>query len=216
MPLITNTVVYSSQEILLIREKLDSGTFSHSDWSDDSLLPIRSKIRSFYRAQQIGTCAYCKGDISLTSAGNAHVEHIAPKALYFNFMFEPRNLCVVCADCNVIKRNQEVVNEIPDTLSRGVSQYPRSSGAFKIVHPHFDDYDDHILIKGRIYIDKSVKGAFTISACKLNRYYHEFDFNNEFVDDVELIKEMTGFIESRSIFQKAQILNRLRDMLFNL
>ncbi|MCG6400682.1 HNH endonuclease [Vibrio fluvialis] len=216
MPLINNVINYEPQDNALIREKFDSGTFSHSDWSADELMPLRSKIRAFYRSEQLGVCAYCKSDVSLTSAGNAHIEHIAPKSLHLDFIFEPKNLCVVCADCNTIKRNQEVINEVPDTFSRSVTLYPRSSGAFKIVHPYFDDYDDHILIKGRIYIDKSDKGAFTISACKLNRYYHEFDIDDDFVDDEELVREMTEFLDARSSLKKAQILNRLRDMLFNL
>ena len=216
MPLINNSVCFSSQEDGLIREKLASKNFSHTDWSADELMPLRSKIRGFYRSEQVGVCAYCRGDVSLKSAGNAHIEHIAPKSLHLRFIFEPRNLCVVCSDCNSIKRDQEVLNEVPDTLSKSYSRYPRSSGAFKIVHPFFDDYDDHILIKGRIYIDKSAKGAFTISACKLNRYFHEFDVNDEFVDDEELIEKMNEFIEERSSLKKAYILNSLRDMLFNL
>lgn len=216
MPLINNVINYESLDNALIRGKFASGTFTHSDWGADDLMPLRSKIRAFYRSEQLGVCAYCKGDVSLTSAGNAHIEHIAPKSLYLDFIFEPKNLCVVCADCNTIKRNQEVFNRVPDTVFRGITQYPRSSSAFKIVHPYFDDYDDHILIMGRIYIDKSDKGAFTISACKLNRYYHEFNIDDDFVNDEELVKEMTEFIDAGNSLRKAQILNRIRDMLFNL
>lgn len=216
MPLINNAVEYDRAEKALIEDMLGSREFSHTDWSTDELMQIRSKIRAFYRAEQTGVCAYCKRDVSLTAAGNAHVEHIAPKSVHSKFIFEPKNLCVICADCNTIKRNQEVINEVPDTLSRQVSRYPRSSSAFKIVHPHYDEYDDHILIKGRIYIDISAKGIFTIGVCKLNRYFHEFNFDDDFVEDEDLIHEMNRFLEGRSSVQKTEALNRLRDMLFNL
>lgn len=216
MPLISNAIQYTSQEVDLVRKKLDSMGFSHSDWGSDELMLLRSNIRAFYRTEQAGVCAYCKGDVSLVSAGNAHIEHIAPKSLYLTFIFEPKNICVVCADCNTIKRNQEVLNEVPDTFSRVFVRYPRSPSAFKIVHPHFDDYDDHILVKGRIYIDKSLKGSFTIGVCKLNRYFHEFGVDDDFVDDDEIIAVMNSFMEGRSSSQKAHALNKLRDMIFNL
>ncbi|WOC25028.1 HNH endonuclease [Pseudoalteromonas sp. N1230-9] len=216
MPLINNTICFSGDDNALIEDKLRLATFSHLDWSANELMPIRSKIRNFYRDEQRGVCAYCKDDVSLRSASNAHVEHIAPKSLYLSFMFEPKNLCVICADCNEIKRNQEVMNEAVDTFSNNVKSYPRSSGAFKIVHPLFDNYDEHILKKGRVYIDRSTKGAFTIGVCKLNRYFHEFGVDDEFVNDEELVGQMNEYIGSQSTLQKAGILNRLRDILFNL
>ncbi|MEE1982781.1 HNH endonuclease [Shewanella xiamenensis] len=216
MPLINNTIFFSEDDKALIEEKRQLGTSSHLDWGANELMPIRSKIRNFYRTEQRGICAYCKSDVSLRSASNAHIEHIAPKSLYLSFMFEPKNLCVICADCNEIKRNQEVLNEVVDTFSGKVNRYPRSSSAFKIVHPLFDNYDEHILKKGRVYIDRSAKGAFTIGACKLNRYFHEFGVDDEFVNDEELVSQMNEYIGSQSTVQKAGILNRLRDMLFNL
>ncbi|NDV92875.1 hypothetical protein GTH32_17040 [Alteromonas sp. 345S023] len=215
MPLINNIIVFTEDENLTIEDKIQSDSFSHCDWGGEDLQPIRSRIRRFYRNEQYGVCAYCKENVSLRSANNAHVEHIAPKSLYARFMFEPKNLCVICADCNEIKRNQEVINGVTDTFASNVIRYPRSSRAFKIVHPLFDDYDEHILKKGRVYIDKSAKGAFTIGVCKLNRFFHEFDVDEEFVNDEEIVHQMNEYIDSNSAVQKAGILNRLRDILFN-
>ncbi|WP_333876665.1 HNH endonuclease [Methylobacter sp.] len=215
LPLINKKIVFCLQEQELITKKMGDHSFTHSDWGKDDLQTLRSSIRAFYRKEQVGICAYCKSDVSLVSASNAHIEHIVPKSIYPQFIFEPRNLCIVCSDCNTIKRNQEVFNEIPDTLAKKVVQYPRSSSAFKIVHPHFDVYDDHILKKGRIYIDLSSKGIFTIGACKLNRYFHEFGFDDDLVDDEELITVMNDFMNG-SFIQKAGALSRLRNMLFNM
>ena len=133
-------------------------------------------------------------------------------------MFEAKNLCVICADCNLIKRDQEVSNQIEDTLNNPErrSRYPRASSAFKIIHPHIDEYDEHIIHRGRIYIDRTDKGLFTISTCKLNRYFHQFGMDDESVNDVELREIMTSFLDSTSILEQARILNRLREILFSL
>jgi len=215
MPLIDNIVEFNDGYSQLINDKLADPEFEHTSWGDDELQGLRSAIRTFYRSEQVGICAYCNNDVSLVTAGNAHIEHIAPKSLYPNFIFEPKNLCVVCSDCNTIKRNQEVMDDIPDTLANDVIRYPRSSNAFKIVHPHFDDYETHIRKKGRIYIDRTPKGSFTIGACKLNRYFHQFGVDDEFIDDEELIGVMNNFMEGRNAIQKARALNQLRDMLFD-
>ena len=114
MPLIDNTISFNEIESQLITNKLSDSTFKHSDWGGDELQALRSTIRAFYRDEQVGVCAYCNNDVSLITAGNAHIEHIAPKSLYPNFIFEPKNLCIVCSDCNTIKRNQEVLEEVPD------------------------------------------------------------------------------------------------------
>jgi len=57
-----------------------------------------------------------------------------------------------------------------------------------IVHPHFDDYDDHIIKANRIYIDRTLKGHWTIGACALNRFYHTFGMCEELVEDLDLIQ----------------------------
>lgn len=216
MPLINKPVTCEAHHNTIIQRKKSSYGFNHSEWGCDELLEVRAHIRQHYRTEQRGVCAYCKNLISFQSASNAHVEHIAPKSLYLKFMFEPKNLCVVCADCNEIKRGQEVF-KAPDTLkplAQGVArqQYPRSSGAFLIVHPHFDNWDEHLMRFGHRYTDKSEKGAFTILTCKLNRYFHQnFGETEELVDDDVLERQMRAFIESKSSLDRARILESLRE-----
>lgn len=218
MPLINEPVSFSTEELAQIEQKVNSADYSHRNWSDDDLQSIRSKIRNHYREQQNGVCAFCKGPISLVSAQNAHVEHISPKSQRVDFMFEPKNLCVICADCNTIKRAQEVTNTEPQTIEslNERVQYPRASNSFKIVHPHIDEYDLHIIKKGLIYIDRSQKGHFTIGCCKLNRFFHQFEIDDSFVDDAQLNQMMTDYLESNSAIQKARILTELRNSLINM
>lgn len=215
MPLITNPVECEATHLEIVALTKARSDYSHRSWSNDDLLPVRSFIRAYYRNEQRGLCAYCKERISTQTADNAHVEHIVPKSLHLNFMFEEKNLCVICADCNVIKRNQETLNEVPDTLAARPAaaarrQYPRSSGAFLIVHPHFDNWDEHIQKFGVRYTDKTDKGIFTIKACKLNRYFHNnFDVDDEYLNDDELHQMMSDWMGAPSSLQKTMILSRL-------
>lgn len=208
---IATPVTFSKEMRQTIASKKASPTFTYLDWSVDDLQELRCCIRDYYRQAQRGTCAYCKKDVSLQAALNCHVEHIAPKSKYEDFMFEPKNLCVICADCNAIKREQEVLQEVPDTVVNGSlrKQYPRSGSAFKIVHPHFDDYDDHIEIFGLFYGDKTDKGHFTIGACKLNRKLRMFGWEAEY-DEADVAAAAAKYLETKDPIARARALLALK------
>jgi hypothetical protein len=217
MPIINNPAVCNADLLTIIREKLNDTAFTHQEWSCNELLPVRTFFRQHYRAEQNGLCAYCQNDISVRSANNAHVEHIAPKSIYRKFMFEAKNLCVICSDCNEIKSDKEVLNHYTDTVkplqgNASRSQYPRSTNAFFIVHPHYDEWDDHLIKFGHQYISKTNKGAFTIFVCNLNRYFHQkYNTIQEFVSDDDLIGKMKAFIEAGSSVQRTRILLDLKN-----
>lgn len=210
---IENVVVFAKEHKQLIDTELNQPEIDHRRWGSSELLDLRVFIRNHYRDEQTGYCAYCRKDVSLRSVMNCHVEHIAPKSIYPEFMFHEKNLCVACADCNEIKREQETMECCPDTIVDGSnrSQYPRSSKAFYIVHPHFDIYEEHILIHNGYYIDLTEKGHFTIGACMLNRRPRRFghiEYVPEATEDTELFQSMsdfvhcTGFVEKSRAFQK--------------
>lgn len=200
MPDIINAYKYTASEDLLIKAKISAPGFTHKNWSDDDLAGIRKSLRDHYRIEQTGVCCFCRNTVSLQSALNSHVEHIAPKSLYKDFMFNPKNLCVICTDCNEIKRNQEVFDKVPDTVTAGQTRrrYPYASSAFRIVHPHIDEYDDHILQVDKLYVDLTSKGHFTIGACGLNRFVHEFGWDQELINVPELMKMMSEFLSVTS------------------
>jgi uncharacterized protein (TIGR02646 family) len=208
---INNPISHSDIHAAIIEEKLGSDHFNYKQWSEDDLSEIRSAIRNHYRNEQNGLCAYCRNPISIHDALNCHVEHIAPKSKYPEFIFEPKNLCVICSDCNAIKRNQEVMRNEPDTIANGSNRkiYPRSSSAFFIVHPHFDDWDEHIQIFGKYYVDKSQKGHFTIGACVLNRHLRKFGWEPPLVNDEDMRNAMTRYLNVTDPVSKASALVQL-------
>jgi hypothetical protein len=211
---ISVAVAYTPALQVLIDSKTACPSFTHTDWSGDDLALLRQFIRDHYRDQQIGICSYCRGTVSVHSAANCHVEHIAPKSKYLDFIFEPKNLCVICADCNEIKRSQETLNDVPDTVVKGNSRkrYPRSSRAFKIVHPHFDNWDEHIEQFGGFYVDKSDKGHFTIGACRLNRRLREFGWEAEY-DDADVATAAQIYLDCQDPQKRQRALRSLKKKL---
>ncbi|WP_394201581.1 HNH endonuclease [Shewanella waksmanii] len=175
---IEQAVEFSKEQKKLIKDIVEDDNFTHDDWNKaekkDELQALRSHIRKHYRDKQLAKCSYCKKDISVQSAANCQVEHIAPKEKYKKYMFHPKNLCVACADCNAIKWKHDTVKSVKTGERK---KYPSSSGAFLLVHPHFDVYTDHIdIFSGRWYVDKTAKGHFTIGLCKLNQRSLEFGY----------------------------------------
>ena len=211
---INNQVVFSEEIQQQIDAKVAQEEFNYTKWGEADLQTVRSYIRNFYKNEQTGICAYCKGSVSLISALNCHVEHIVPKSLHFDFIFTPKNLCVICADCNTIKREQETLGVIPETLENAQAVlYPRTSNSFKIVHPHFDVYSEHILIKNGFYVDKSMKGHFTIGACKLNRRLHIFGY--EITEDERIDEMMFSYLDEKDHLEKNRIFNQLGQLINN-
>jgi hypothetical protein len=208
-------VSFDAAEAAQISAAMADPNFSVDWWGKDEFSGLRAVIRNHYRGQQRGRCAYCKNEVSIQDALNCHVEHIAPKSKYRAFLFEPKNLCVICSDCNTIKRNQEVIREEPDPVVNGLRRvrYPRASSAFLIVHPHFDTWDDHIQIFGRFYVDKTPKGHFTIGACMLNRHLRRFGWEPPLVDDAAMRDAMNIYLNAADPIAKSAALLRLMRLL---
>ncbi|MEX5495911.1 HNH endonuclease domain-containing protein [Pseudomonas asgharzadehiana] len=191
MPTINNAIQYSDSTLAKITQTTLEPGYNHTRWGDEDLEPVRCEIRDFYRREQRANCAYCREPIGLRAASNSPIEHIAPKSRYLQFMFEPKNLCVVCADCNENKRNREVI----DSLITGNPRlsYPKNSARYRIVHPHFDEYSDHIIKAKFLYLERTQKGGHTIYICNLNRFIRDFGVSQEFWSDLEILAERERF-----------------------
>ncbi|WP_241616916.1 HNH endonuclease [Rosenbergiella epipactidis] len=206
MPKINKAIDFSQASTILIKLKMNDPNFTHNNWGDDELIDIRNEIRDYHRKTQRLECVYCLEPISTRAAHAAPIEHIAPKSQYFNFIFEPKNLCVICPDCNEYKGKNEVFFE-PSIVNTNPKIYPRASSAFRIVHPHIDEYEEHIIKLNRIYIDRTKKGNFTIGICKLNRFYHLFGACDELIEDSSIM-ETNDLFFNKSIDDSNDIIKR--------
>lgn len=189
-----NEIIYSEEALVKIREKINSNDFCGAQWSDEDVNFIRKEIKDHYIKVQNHTCVYCKQVIKSNNGRLWDVEHIISRESTHEFMFEPKNLCVACPECN----NRKGANKV--TLSKARKRLPIKSTEYFIIHPHFDNYDDHIeaVKPGEFYISKTLKGEKTISMCGLNRFY-EFAGYNESV------------ISNNQILQYANMLSDIKD-----
>jgi hypothetical protein len=133
-------------------------------WSNDALGELRLRIKHFYVAEQHERCCYCDLEYPTHNGWVWSVEHVIAQTLRPSWIFEPRNLAAACHDCNGGKGTQEVRRN-PQTVN-----FPNQANRYKIVHPHFDEWDDHLRRLGPLYVGLNEKGSFTITCCNLFRF----------------------------------------------
>lgn len=162
--MISNSVVYSVASAALVSRYDEDPAKASTYWSDDEVSPVRKEIKAHYITEQQHLCCYCGLPDPSTHGLDWDVEHIVPRKLHPNFLFTPVNLGVACRECNASKSAKETLVDPAD------STYPATSEAFRVVHPHFDEWSDHILRDHLTYASFTEKGRWTIQECRLNRF----------------------------------------------
>jgi hypothetical protein len=209
--IISSPVVFSSDSQKII-DNYESKPEMHKPefWFDELISGIKSEAKYHYKIIQRYRCVYCTKKIPVDHSAVWDVEHIVARETAPHFMFIPRNLCVACKDCNGAKSNQNIL------VNKKRKTYPKSADAFLIVHPHFDDYENHIAIYlNNIYSPKSRKGQKTIEVCNLLRFsYEQVGWDSEIAktpDILEIASELLSEPEEEhdkllmEMLMKAQI-----------
>jgi uncharacterized protein (TIGR02646 family) len=178
---------------------------NHRYWEEDEVNPIRQIIKHHYEQEQGFRCCYCGIHLPTSHGRVWDAEHIVPKASHPQFLFEPKNLAVSCIDCNSSKLDTRIL------VNNAVVNYPRTSDAFIIVHPHFDNIDDHIAVSlGKFYIPKTVKGEKTILICRLTRYsYENLGWDSGLCDSEVLVDKYDEFISAGDAISQRRIIQEL-------
>ncbi|MEP2680289.1 MAG: HNH endonuclease [Sulfitobacter sp.] len=150
-------------------------------WGCEAAVTLRRAIKDFGIKSQNNTCCYCK-EINYSDSHKVwEVEHVLPLSDYVQFAFEPLNLAISCPDCNTAKSNKKVSN------TKAKKAVPTRSALYFIVHPHIDNYNEHIKKSGRFFYPKSKKGRKTIETCGLLRLAEKYvDWEN--LEEVERIE----------------------------
>ena len=146
-------------------KELEEGGLKAEDWDSEKkhIKSFKKNLRNDMYKKQNKLCAYCRIHVPIACVP-MHREHIVYKDEHPQWMFLPENLCIACPCCNEWKGTTEVLDN-PQTRT-----YPKTSNGFKIIHPLYDRYSDHIeLIGGILYKGKTKKGKFTINTCHLYR-----------------------------------------------
>ncbi|WP_179697240.1 hypothetical protein [Methylobacterium sp.] len=162
--MIANPVAYNSDQIRQINATLSDTELSASKWTDDKLDDIKAHIKQHYINEQKYRCCYCQQALLAHHGRVWDVEHIIPRSEKPKFMFHPKNLAVACVECNGSKSSIQVTD-------KDYVRFTEDGSKYKIVHPHLDQFEDHIEIEGEYtYHALSKKGSFTIYHCDLFRF----------------------------------------------
>jgi len=190
-------ICYTIEENNLIKSKLTEQSFNHNSWADDDFLPIKESIKKHYHKIQNGVCPYCKLQLNSFHGRNWDIEHIIPRSHGPNFMFEPLNLCMSCVGCNSEKSNKVV------TDSKAKVTYPIKPSQYRIIHPHFDNYEEHLLVieAGLFYYPLKPKGRKTVEVCGLTRFYEfaGFGSNAEVFIKIQSLAAAAEAVDSENI-----------------
>lgn len=131
---------------------------------DNATLALKNKISNYTILKQKNKCVYCEDLITF----GAQLDHIAPKQQYPDYCYEPKNLVTSCPICNMYIKNADdpIVVHNPQRYELNI---------FQIVHPYFNDPEQHIkYINGdRVILDTnhcSTIGKATITMFKLDSY----------------------------------------------
>ncbi len=141
-------------------------------WQEAAVAPFKTAAKTYYIDAQLKLCCYCRREILTQNQRVWDLEHILPRAVFPRYMFEPQNLAISCTDCNLAKGDKNAANQLK------YKNFPKKSVNYQIIHPHFDNFDDHItVIATLLYIPRngSLKGKKTIELCNLMRFADTFD-----------------------------------------
>lgn len=145
-------------------------------WGDGQLIhELKGYIRDSLEESQGLFCAYCGGELDLTSV--AQIEHIAPKGpeRYPQFMFHSSNLTLACSLCNGFEKKER--EEYYNTIDNLEENYEDCQ--FNIVHPYLHYPNEHFDLgregNGITISSKSSQGIRSIEVFNLDDEHHTND-----------------------------------------
>lgn len=154
---------------------------------------FKSNLKSYlYKVGQGRYCCFCAAELDPHQA-TFDLEHLIAKAEKPSVVFHLQNLALSCKTCNVNKGKSRV---LLFPLREDIDHVYLDSSLYLIVHPHLDNWTDHLLIDsyGRILPKENNfmgKGAKTIQICGVDKknamrladWFDIFDEDTEKYDD---------------------------------
>jgi len=123
---------------------------------------FKKEIKDYYFVHQSRRCCYCSFELQDNHA-TFDAEHIIDKKTYPQLMFDPQNLAASCKRCNNCKK---IKSPLIDVLAVVGDNIPLDPASYRIVHPHLDEWSQHLYFDGFDRIKASdEKGQATIEVC---------------------------------------------------
>lgn len=142
------TCVFSDEERAVIAAAL--ATEKPWDWKPGgmeqaTLIAAKAKIRDLHKARHGDRCCYCR--FPLHGGGHFMIdpEHILPKSLdaFRPLSYSVWNISISCKRCNMQYKRAK----IDFVIDKDDAAVFEESENYRLIHPNFDLYKDHISIK---------------------------------------------------------------------
>lgn len=162
--MILTPITYTDEEI----QKIVDLNLPWDNIENEELKAFKKVLYSKLKSNNY--CPYCRRKLQRKKYDQ--IDHIIYKSDYNHYTFQPRNLVLACGRCNNNKLNKNVLLDcyIEEFKGRVWSDYPENSTYFKIIHPYYDDYEEHIDKKYSVFYKskpESEKGRNTIEMMNL-------------------------------------------------
>lgn len=152
-------------------------------WDSKHLKGLRSRIKNHHLVIQGEQCCYCRRNLTGEFTFVVDVEHILPKGIFPELMFDIANLSVACKRCNMNIKGQRV-DFVVDLTS--VKTDYRHSHLYHFIHPNFDDYFTHLSrIEFHVNGCKIVKYVVSEGSAKGKYTYHYFRLSELEIDSFD-------------------------------
>ncbi|SHM64749.1 HNH endonuclease [Chitinophaga jiangningensis] len=161
----------TAEDRLVIQAAIELGG---NIWENDLLKDIKRKIKDHCLTTTSYQCCYCRTDFTDEFRMVMDIEHILPKSIFSDFMFDVFNLSVSCKRCNM-RIKKERTDFLQDINQVRLS--PIDPDQYLISHPNLEDYFQHCEYfssthngkKYIKYVPLTDKGVFTYTYFELER-----------------------------------------------
>jgi hypothetical protein len=197
-------------------ELRDAGKQNPQFWTEppdehkDNVRKFKKEVKDHYFHGQTRRCCYCSEQLQ-DHHGTFDAEHLLDRLDFPQFMFELSNLAAACKLCNGSK-------SIKSALTPGApppDAVPTTSEAYRIVHPHLDEWHEHLEFDalGRIRPrHQSSKGSTTIEVCGIGTL-NQARLADHFQPDRRLAeKALRGFYRVKSSAWRKKYVSVLREL----
>lgn len=126
------------QDLINVQMAIDQGG---KIWENEILAQAKRKIKLHHMNVTGQQCCYCRRDTTDEFLMVIDIEHVLPKSIFPELMFELFNLSVSCKRCNM-----RIKGDKTDFLldQQSVQMYLQDGQQYYFIHPNADNYFDHI------------------------------------------------------------------------
>ena len=162
--------LFDEYDIIVIKNIMNTEITAREKWQHEDFRPVYEKAKLKLLENQKRTCFYCQKRLHYITNEDWHIDHIVSIDEDARHVFTEFNLILSCKWCNRRKNSKPVIVK---KLTGAV--YSTSAANYRIIHPRYDKYSDHIdILADTLYTGITAKGRYTKDVCNLERFHLAF------------------------------------------